>query len=72
MSVSGVCKWFDEKKGFGFITGQDGTEVFVHYSAIKADGYKKLAEGEEVAYDVEKSDKGMRAANVTRLNPATV
>lgn len=61
----GIVKWFNNAKGFGFIRPSDGgDDVFVHYSAISADGYKSLSEGQNVAYEVEKGPKGMHAFNV--------
>lgn len=63
--AKGTVKWFDEKKGFGFITGVDGNEVFVHFSGINKQGFKTLAEGDLVTYDVEKGKKGEQAVNVT-------
>ena len=67
MSTStGTVKWFDESKGFGFITPEDGSkDVFVHFRAIKGDGFKTLAEGQTVNYEVEEGAKGPQAANVT-------
>ena len=67
MAATGRVKWFDEKKGFGFIEGQDGSDVFVHFRAITGDGYKSLAEGQEVEFDVEDGHKGPQAANVRPL-----
>ena len=62
---SGTVKWFNESKGFGFISPQDGSEdVFVHFRAISGDGFKTLAEGQSVEYDVEQGPKGLQAANV--------
>jgi cold shock protein len=62
---TGTVKWFSDDKGFGFITPEDGTkDVFVHQSAIAGDGFRTLAEGATVTYEVESSDKGPRAANV--------
>jgi cold shock protein len=63
---TGTVKWFNEKKGFGFITEDGGNDVFVHYSAIKEDGFKTLAEGDKVTFEVVKGPKGPQAANVTK------
>jgi CspA family cold shock protein len=60
----GIVKWFNEKKGFGFITSDDGTDVFVHFSAIQDSGFKTLAEGQRVSFDVEQGNKGPAAVNV--------
>ncbi len=65
--AKGTVKWFNESKGFGFITKEDGGDVFVHYSAIQGNGFKSLAEGQEVNFDVVDSPKGPKAANVTKL-----
>ncbi len=67
MSMTGRVKWFDEKKGFGFIEGQDGKDVFVHFRAIKNEGFKTLADGQEVTFDVEQGQKGPQAVNVVAL-----
>ncbi|HBS27436.1 MAG TPA: cold-shock protein [Gammaproteobacteria bacterium] len=67
MSTTGKVKWFDEKKGFGFIEREDGNDVFVHFRAISGDGFKTLAEGQEVEFDVEDGQKGPQAANVIPL-----
>ena len=64
--ANGTVKWFNESKGFGFITQDDGTDVFVHYSAISGDGFKSLAEGDAVTFDVEEGDKGPKAINVSK------
>lgn len=66
-TVKGKVKWFNATKGFGFITTEEGKDVFVHYSAIKMDGYKSLDENEEVEFDVVDGEKGPQAANVVRL-----
>jgi CspA family cold shock protein len=64
--ATGTVKWFNEKKGFGFITEDGGVDVFVHYSAIKQDGFKTLAEGDKVTFEVVKGPKGPQAANVMK------
>lgn len=71
-SIGGICmtgkvKWFNAEKGYGFIAGDDGKEVFVHYSAINQDGYKSLEDGQAVEYDVIEGDKGPQATNVKKL-----
>lgn len=65
--VQGKVKWFNDSKGFGFLEQQGGEDVFVHFSAITGDGFKTLAEGEEVSFEVVKGPKGLQAANVTRI-----
>lgn len=63
----GRVKWFNNSKGYGFIIQDDGPELFVHYSAIQGDGYKTLAEGQRVQFEITQSEKGPQAANVTKV-----
>jgi CspA family cold shock protein len=65
--ANGTVKWFNESKGFGFITRNDGTDIFAHHSAIAGDGFKTLDEGQAVSFDVTDGDKGLRAENVEKL-----
>jgi len=65
--VKGKVKWFNESKGFGFITAEDNTDVFVHYSSIDGDGFKSLAEGDAVSFDTENGPKGLKAINGVKL-----
>jgi cold shock protein len=66
--AKGTVKWFNESKGFGFITQEDGSDVFAHYSAIEAQqGFKTLEEGNSVSFDVVEGDKGPKASNIVRL-----
>ncbi len=65
--MTGKVKWFNSEKGYGFITTEDGEDLFVHYSQIQKDGFKTLEEGEAVSFDVVEGQKGPTAANVTSL-----
>ena len=64
---TGTVKWFNDSKGFGFLEQESGEDVFVHFSAIAGDGFKSLAEGDRVTFDVVKGPKGLQAANVSRV-----
>lgn len=66
MSKSGVVKWFNNSKGYGFLTDEAGTDIFVHYSAIVSEGYKTLKQGENVVFEVTEGDKGLQAVNVQK------
>ena len=63
--ANGIVKWFNERKGYGFIEQEDGPDVFVHHSGINADGFKVLREGQQVTFDIEQGKKGPAAVNVT-------
>jgi len=67
MSFVGRVKWFNEAKGYGFIQREGGPDVFVHYSAIKGEGYKRLVEGDKVEFEIAEGDKGPKAINVVKL-----
>ena len=64
---TGVVKWFNDAKGYGFITPENGVDVFVHHSAILGEGFKTLAEGQKVSFEITKGQKGLQASNVTKL-----
>lgn len=66
--AKGSVKWFNEKKGYGFISREDGNDVFVHFSAIKKDGFKVLYEGDQVEFEVTQGPKGLQATNVVVLS----
>lgn len=69
--MKGTVKWFNDQKGYGFITPEDGSpDVFVHHSSVAMDGFKSLAENQQVEFDVVKSEKGPKAANVKPFSPA--
>ena len=63
----GTVKWFNAEKGYEFITGEDGNDVFVHFSAIQAEGFKSLDEGQAVTFDLQQGNRGLQAANVVKL-----
>ena len=65
--ANGKVKWFNNRKGFGFIQQEDGPDLFVHFSSINSDGYKSLNEGEEVTFEVEDGERGPKAVNVSRV-----
>lgn len=69
MQTQGQVKWFDPKKGYGFILGPAGQDVFVHYSQIQGDGFRSLKDGESVEYELVQADKGWQARTVNRLTP---
>jgi CspA family cold shock protein len=64
--AKGKVKWFNNQKGYGFITPENGKDVFVHHTAIKSDGYRTLEEGQEVEFDIQQGPKGEQAVNVTK------
>ncbi|MCK9225618.1 MAG: cold-shock protein [Candidatus Muirbacterium halophilum] len=65
--MKGTVKWFNDAKGYGFITGEDQNDVFVHFKSIQGDGFKSLKEGQDVSYEVEQGAKGLQAINVRPL-----
>jgi len=65
--MTGTVKWFNENKGFGFITGEDGVDIFAHFSQINSEGYKSLEEGQKVSFDKTRGQKGPQAENITVL-----
>jgi CspA family cold shock protein len=65
--ATGIVKWFNNKKGYGFINEEGGRDIFVHFSSINMDGYKSLNEGEQVAFEVEESSRGPEAKNVRKI-----
>ena len=64
--ATGTVKWFNATKGFGFITSEDGQDLFAHFSAIQSDGFKSLDEGQKVEFDVEEGQRGPQAVNITK------
>ena len=67
MSAEGTVKWFDNKKGFGFIKQEEGEDVFVHYTAIQGDGFKTLEQDEKVTFEITQGPKGLQASNVLKV-----
>ena len=65
--MTGTVKWFNSEKGYGFITSEEGLDIFVHFTAIQGDGFKTLEEGQEVEFEVVEGDRGPQAANVVKL-----
>jgi CspA family cold shock protein len=65
--TNGTVKWFNDSKGFGFITSEDGSDVFVHHTSIQGNGFKSLAEGDQVSFETENGPKGPKAINVVKL-----
>ena len=65
--AQGTVKWFNDRKGYGFINQEEGQDVFVHFSSIDGDGFKSLSEGDQVSFDVEESDRGPEAKNVKKM-----
>ena len=65
--AQGIVKWFNDRKGYGFISQEDGNDVFVHFSSIEATGYKTLSEGDTVNFEIEESDRGPEAKNVNKV-----
>ena len=65
--ATGTVKWFNSEKGYGFVTTEDGADIFVHFTAIQGDGFKTLDEGQKIEFDVVEGDRGPQASNVTKL-----
>ncbi|MGT2934487.1 cold-shock protein [Streptococcus castoreus] len=65
--TQGTVKWFNAEKGFGFITQEDGSDVFAHFSEIQSNGFKSLDEGQKVAFEVEQGQRGLQATNITKI-----
>jgi CspA family cold shock protein len=65
--IKGTVKWFNERKGFGFLSQEDGDDVFVHYSSIQSSGFKNLTEGQSVEFEIQEGQKGLQAVNVREV-----
>lgn len=65
--AQGTVKWFNAEKGFGFISQENGDDVFAHFSAIQSDGFKSLDEGQKVEFDIEQGQRGLQATNITKV-----
>ena len=65
--MTGTVKWFNSEKGYGFVTTEDGADIFVHFTAIQGEGFKTLDEGQKVEFDVVEGDRGPQAANIVKL-----
>lgn len=72
VGLEGVVKWFDPRKGFGFLVGPEGQDIFVHFTVIQGEGFRVLKDGSKVLYDAVKSDKGWKATKVARVEPLEV
>lgn len=72
VGAEGIVKWFDPRKGFGFVIGPEGQDIFVHYSVIQGEGFRVLKDGSKVSYDASKSDKGWKATRVSRVESVEV
>ena len=72
VGTEGIVKWFDPRKGFGFVIGPEGQDIFVHYSVIQGEGFRVLKDGSKVSYDASKSDKGWKATRVSRVESVEV
>lgn len=70
MSQRGIVKWFNNSKGYGFLTDEKGTDIFVHFSAIQSDNYKTLNQGDKVEFDAVEGEKGLQAQNVKKIGTA--
>jgi cold shock protein len=70
--IEGIVKWFDPRKGFGFLVGPDGQDIFVHFTVIQGEGFRVLKDGSKVNYDAARSDKGWKATRVVRVEPLEV